>query len=1002
MIPRLSPVKALLSALLLCALLPSSPEAAGAQEVRRQAAEDSTRIRILERLQRLAKAPGFDSALVIQDSIRRAEEEAARRGGPVPRAGADSVLAALLELPGYALTEYEGGQADFGAKDRTLVLHAAEGEVARVRREGEEITADSSIYFDERRGMIHTEGQVATFTPQEGDPLTSRSLIFDMNEERGSALDATTRYTEGGNWIVRGDLPSVTPSAAFGTHTSFTSCDLEEPHYHFATDELKIVRGSVLVARPVVLYFADVPVAWLPFIAQSLGDGSASGLLTPRFSVNDIVRSSRGYSRRISNLGFYWAMSDYSDAQLALDWFSGEFLALTGGVRYNWARQFLQGSLNYRQYWREDGGNELAFNTNHSWAIDERTSLRVSGNYASSTSFVRRNSFDPREVTQSIDSNGGWNRRFDFGTLSLSANRRQYLSDDRVEMTLPSLNLSLSPITFFRAPSNRARIWNNITWTGGANYTRRISDKAEQPDSSFTPSLADQSTVNGGFNMGLTLRNLSWRSNVTLSQRATLGFPIVPEVPDPSSSRMERDAYYATLWADELGVSAAEVLRQDSTSSEITWSTSLSYQQRLVGSTTLTPSLRISGNSLRTDESPEASSYVAGPRRVSFGASLKSDIYGFFPGFGSFEQIRHKLTPTFDYSYTPEVTPTQLQRDVFGSRSLQPRNELRIGLTQTFEAKLKEPEDTTATGAESGDAPGIGAGGQTGGGTLQPDTATGPGRQETGRKVNLLSLRTSSVTYDFVEADSTGNWVDGFTTTRLSNQISSDFLRGLSISLDHDLFKEEDTGQGLERKFDPHLSQVNFSFSMGSRTALFGWVGGLLGFDQGPEEEEPEEELEEEEELDPFANATGMEEATIVPGVGGFGDPEVRDQVRGRRSSAQPGQWNANLSYSLHRPRQESAQASQMLQINLKFQPTEAWDVSWRTSYDLEAGAFNDHMLRFSRDLHRWEANFDFRQTATGNWSFRFEVSLTDNRDLKFDYEQRSLLDQGYGRRNYY
>ncbi len=253
------------------------------------------------------------------------------------------IAAALLELPGYAHTEYEGGQADFGAKDRTLVLIAAEGAVARVRRQGEEITADSAIHFDEGKGRIHTEGQEATFSPQQGDPLTSRTLVFDLNEERGSALDATTRYTGGGNWILHGDLPSVTPEAAFGTHTSFTSCDLEEPHYHFATDELKIVRGNILVARPVRLYFGDVPVMWLPFIAQSLGDGNSSGLLTPRFSVNDIVRSSKGYSRRISNIGFYWAMSDYSDAQLALDWFSGEFLALTGGTRYRWSRQFLQG-----------------------------------------------------------------------------------------------------------------------------------------------------------------------------------------------------------------------------------------------------------------------------------------------------------------------------------------------------------------------------------------------------------------------------------------------------------------------------------------------------------------------------------------------------------------------------------------------------------------------------------------------------------------------------------
>ena len=75
--------------------------------------------------------------------------------------------------------------------------------------------------------------------------------------------------------------------------------------------------------------------------------------------------------------------------------------------------------------------------------------------------------------------------------------------------------------------------------------------------------------------------------------------------------------------------------------------------------------------------------------------------------------------------------------------------------------------------------------------------------------------------------------------------------------------------------------------------------------------------------------------------------------------------------------------------------PTEHWDLSWRTSYDLELGQFNDHAVRLTRDLHRWQANFDFLKTATGNWTFRFEVSLLDNRDLKFDYQQRNLETSG-------
>ena len=76
--------------------------------------------------------------------------------------------------------------------------------------------------------------------------------------------------------------------------------------------------------------------------------------------------------------------------------------------------------------------------------------------------------------------------------------------------------------------------------------------------------------------------------------------------------------------------------------------------------------------------------------------------------------------------------------------------------------------------------------------------------------------------------------------------------------------------------------------------------------------------------------------------------------------------------------------------MGIRLKPTEKWDLVWRTSYDIEERSFADHSIRLSRDLHRWQANFSFNQTATGNWSFNFEVSLTDNRDLKFDYDQRS------------
>ncbi|MBI4538699.1 MAG: LPS-assembly protein LptD [Gemmatimonadetes bacterium] len=916
------------------------------------------RDRILKRLQRLAEnRPGLDTlaadtagrdtmgAVAGREPPGAAEPGArpatgARRGGE----GADTVMAALLELPNYQATSYQGADARFDIESRTLVLEAAKDRRAQVVREGEQLTADSAVIYHDDRDLVEVHGD-PTYTPKEGDPVQSRIMFYDLSAERGSALGARTKFQQQGEWFVQGDLPSIQSGVIFGSHTRFTSCDLEVPHSHFEAKEIKMVADGVMVARPVVLYFSDVPVAWLPFIAQSLKRGRRSGLLTPVFSVNDVVRSSRRYDRRLSNVGFYWALSDYGDAQLALDWFSNRFIAVTGGTRYRWLRQFLEGSLSYRQYWRTEGGNELALDTQHSWQLSERMDLRASARYASSTDFVRRNSFDPREVTQSIDSEGGLNRRFDWGNLSLSANRRQFLSDDRVEMTLPNLSLSLSPLTLFRAAQSRASWYNNLTWSGSANFSRDLQDRPDPPDTAaFRLDLADQEGLRASFSSSLNAGNLGWSQGVSFSDRTTMA------VPDTATGE-----------------------RRDLTDADLGWQMGFDYQQRLVGSTTFTPQLSLSGRALRSDRKPEASSFVSAPLRLAFGAQLKSDIYGFFPGFAGFSRVRHKVSPTIQYSYTPTVRPTELQTRVFGERESKARNEVRVGLNQTFEAKVEEPSPQAgaAAGAEQ---------------RAQPDTARGPRRRQQARIVNLLSLQTSAVTYDFVRAQETGDWREGFTTTRVSNQISSDFLRGLSLSVEHELFQQEGSGAEQRRRLAPRLSQLNMSFALSSTSGVFRWLGLARGETPAREAAQaPPARPQPEPQLDPSA---------ILPGA--RRDPQ-REQPAGRGEEGGGG-WNANLSYSLTRPTGGLGTASQALQIDLSFSPTANWDVRWNTSYDAARGTFNDHILTLTRDLHEWQAHFDFRQTAAGNWSFQFRVELRNNPDLKFEYDQRSSIDTGPAR----
>lgn len=979
---------------------------------------DSTRLRIFDQLKGLARAPGVDSTWFIPDSLlsdsaladreaRLAGRRPGRGGGQPTRGmgGGDSIMTALMELEGYTLTQYESQGADFGAKTKQLVLTGSPESRARLIREGEEITSDSALVYSDKSGKIWSVGSNAVYQPMDGYPVNSARIVFDLNETRGTAMDAQTRFNAGTEWIMYSDYLTVEEESAFGHKVMFTSCEEEEPHYHFAAENIKIINDNIMVARPVRLYFADVPVAWLPFMVSSTETGRASGILTPIFSINDIVRTSQSYSRRVSNLGFYWAINDYLDATVAMDWWSEEHTSLTGSFQYAWTKQFLTGNLNFRKFWRAEGGSEMAFDVSSSWQADERTSLRFRARYASSNEFVRRTSFDPQEVVQSIDSEGGLSRRFSFGNLSLSGNRRQYLSDDRVEMTLPTANFSLSPITLLKAAPSQAKFYNNLTWSGSANYRRNTSDKLPQSDSALAVSTsgADKITSTAGLSTGLNLGKFSVSTGFNLTEDVVQGVPVGLD---------------STTWV------AAE--HTDQAETAVSWNASLNYQQKLMGSTTITPSLRVSGNLLRSDTEPLAQNFVSSPNRMTFGASLKTDFYGFFPGIGPFDAIRHKITPGFDFDYAPEVNPTELQDSVFGSRAVGRQKTLRISLNQTFEAKLKDEAaaeralemdsirvDSLTFMADS--LRDLARGRPEVAGdpealrldslimevdSLLADTTSGPESQQEAQKVTLLALRTTAMTYDFEQASEDGEWLRGFSTTRLSNTISSDYLRGLNMSVTHELFDDEATvtgevggESGSSRTFAPHLSSMNLGFSLSSQSWVFQTLGAL--FKGSPDEEAGsvvDAGGEEGAEGEVFEGAP-MDETRIIPG----GDPSPGGSGR-RSGGGKVGEWRANLSYSLQRPRDDTRPSNQMISSTVNFTPTEKWDVSWRTSYDVENGSFNDHLIRLTRDLHRWEAYFDFRQTATGNWSFRFEVSLTDNDDLHFDYQQRSIQEASGGR----
>ena len=897
----------------------------------------TARERVFDRLRTLNQAELPDTTP--GDTTTLPSERPAQPLAPVPTAQesgdfpTDSMMQRLLQLPGFSATRYRGTRAEFTADSSELVLYGDTAQRAGVMREGQSMLADSLVTFNENTSIACGYGNPILSGGNQGNPLTSEQVCYNTRSRVGMALGARTQVTEGANWFVTGDM-FTRGTDSYSHDATFTDCSLEEPHYHFALGEMKIVRGDVVVGRNVTLNFGDVPVLWLPFFMQSMKRGRRSGLLFPEFSINDIVRRSAGYNRRIRDLGFYWAVSDHWGGLLSLDWWSDNYTALEGSFDYTYPAKFMNGGATFKRFWEDGGSRQFSVSAQHSMEPNERTRISLDGNYVTSSRLVEERSYDPQELRRSISSNLGLSRRFDWGSISMQLSRDHYLTNDQKRYTLPSVGLNLATIN----------LPGSGTWTGSAQLRRTGTDEAGTE--------LDPNELNGSLSSSFNWGRLSFSQSLSSVDRSEVTrFGALPDT-------------------------TSEVVKNQS----INWSSSLNFQQRLIGTSTFTPGISVSSETRRNINS--AGQLVSAPLRMDFNAELKADVFGFWPGIGAIERIRHRLSPSIRYGYSPTTAidsiANPLQSRVFGPRAGSERNTLTFSVNQTFEGKFREDRDSAEVAADSLAAD-----------TLALDP-TQPRRLPQARKVTILSLTTDAVMYDFVAARETGR---GIQTQQITNSINSDLLRGLQLSITHELFRAVDTLVTRSgRKFDPHLQRINASFSLSNNS----WLFRALGLSKKSE----------------AAPQTGSEE-TPVP-AGAEGGPTVGPQfgIVGNRQRQQEqqqqqqqqqldrgnvGSWNASFNLSIERARSEATSSiglagNQMVTANFSFQPTQMWNVRWSTGYSFTEKEFTDHMLVFTRQLHDWDANFDFVKAQNGNFSFQFRVSLRANPDVKFDYHQRSNI----------
>ncbi|MEJ0101258.1 MAG: putative LPS assembly protein LptD [Bacteroidota bacterium] len=143
----------------------------------------------------------------------------------------------------------------------------------------------------------------------------SDSIKFNFKTQKGLTRNT---FTQQGELFVNGrDIKKYNENTIFIKSGTFTTCDLDEPHFAFRANKMKLINKKLAVSGPAHPEFEGVPIpVYIPFGFYPLTQGRHSGLLPPQFTTND------QFGIGLTGLGYYKVLSEYWDARVYGDIYS--------------------------------------------------------------------------------------------------------------------------------------------------------------------------------------------------------------------------------------------------------------------------------------------------------------------------------------------------------------------------------------------------------------------------------------------------------------------------------------------------------------------------------------------------------------------------------------------------------------------------------------------------------------------------------------------------------
>lgn len=756
------------------------------------------------------------------------------------------------------------------------------------------------------------------------EPMYGRSMKYDLRTQRGKILFGKTTAEDG--YFTSSDIRNESKNVFYMKQSVYSTCDLDTPHFHFASPKMKMIHNDKVIARPITFYLSQIPIISLPFavLPQQKG-GRQSGWIMPSYG------STRLRGHYLDGLGYYWAFNDYFDSKLTTSFADLQGITLKLINRYN-VRYKYSGNLHLETRQFLSSGEDDIFQIfgprqkdyvvkwSHKQLLRHNQSFNVNASYYSNSDYNYVTSLDPiKRMNQQAISNATYSKRWPKSNNSISVNlssNTDLMADKKINastafyqtpikagtklsittMTLPKFSFRHGQRPIFSTKSSDKSWYNNITWSYSSNFTNK--------NRSYYKSV-----------VGETEEEFKWATD------------------------NDGDGELFTS-ADKL----------------FTHSLSFSAPQKLFRYISLNPSLSIKSDwvdeyyvanldSTGTYQSVKTNGFTT-RTTGSFSLNMGTQLYGLFPiKIGKINGLRHVASPSIGYSYTPDFSKpvfgydldyfttitdssgNAIQHDRFrgtlaGSTSKRERQSLNFSLNNVFQTKLIKGESE--------------------------------------QKIDLLSWRLST-NYNFA--------ADDFKLTNLTSSIRTGLSKtlNLDISLTHDFYKYDfennkriNTIRVSNNIAKPRL--INARLSTG-----FKFSGKRL-----------KTSLTQEIDITP--------DTSNVNDLDDFGQNINLRQNPKKINGGQLWNTNVSLSYSYSAANPTNIIKSFWMNTNTTLQPTPNWRIQHNARFDMVKQSLISQSFSIYRDLHCWEMSISWTPGGYGQGIYlRINVKSPTLKDLKLE-----------------